>query len=512
MAHLAPGGIVDPNDRTPVPAGANSALALLLLINLFNYIDRQVLSSVLPRLKLDGTIFRADDPDIQFKLGLLSSAFLVAYMIFSPIVGALDSRGYRRWMILGLGVTVWSLASGGSGFATTYWILFATRCLVGVGEGAYGPVASAMLADIYPARMRGTVLAIFNMAIPVGSAIGFVIGGVVSDIFNDWRHAFWVTFAGLGLGLVCFLKKELPRPKAAQGTVPASYFDVLGMLAKNKSFVFCCVGMTAITFAIGGIAVWMPEYAFQRETRFAMTADALESLANPPADALRQPLPAELIAKLTPTADGEVRTYPEFRKRLKPVLSETESKLYLASIFDVATAPGSPSLGKINTIFGGILIVGGLSATLIATWVGEKLRTRVRGGYFYVIGIGALLAVPAYLGLLYAPFPWAWLCAFFAIVGLFFHVGPGFTILANVVAPEIRATAFAINILVIHALGDVISPPIIGAVADAYDLQTAFLWLTGTMVLGGIVWIIGARFLEADTQAAEAALVQAQGN
>jgi len=79
--------------------------------------------------------------------------------------------------------------------------------------------------------------------------------------------------------------------------------------------------------------------------------------------------------------------------------------------------------------------------------------------------------------------------------------------LANVVPPEIRATAFAINILVIHALGDVISPPIIGAVADAIDLQTAFLYLTGTMVLGGVVWCFGARHLEADTKAAEAHVV-----
>ncbi len=194
----------------PLP-GARSALALLLAINLFNYIDRQVLSSVLPRLQLDGTIIHPNDPDAQFKLGLLTSAFMVSYMLFAPVFGWLDGRRVRRWVILGVGVTVWSLASGFSGFATGYAMLLATRCLVGIGEAAYGPVASAMLADAYPLRQRGAVMALFNMAIPIGSALGFAIGGVIATITGDWRPAFWFTFSGLILGVLCFMRKELPR-------------------------------------------------------------------------------------------------------------------------------------------------------------------------------------------------------------------------------------------------------------------------------------------------------------
>src|SRR4051812_35206637 len=98
--------------------GARAALALLLTINLFNYIDRQVLSAVLPRLQLDGTIIRPGDPNGQFKLGLLTSAFMATYMLLSPVFGWMDGRGYRRWVILGVGVTGWSIASGCSGLAT----------------------------------------------------------------------------------------------------------------------------------------------------------------------------------------------------------------------------------------------------------------------------------------------------------------------------------------------------------------------------------------------------------
>ena len=104
-----PGGVAVPH--------ANRYLALLIAINLFNYIDRQVLSAVLPRMQLDGTLFAPGDPNAQLKVGLLTSAFMAAYMICSPIFGWLDSRRARRWIILGVGVTLWSIASGASGLA-----------------------------------------------------------------------------------------------------------------------------------------------------------------------------------------------------------------------------------------------------------------------------------------------------------------------------------------------------------------------------------------------------------
>lgn len=485
-----------PEEKWP---GANRALVLLALINLFNYIDRQVLSAVLPRLELDGTLFAADDPDVKFKLGLLTSAFLVAYMLFSPLVGWLDGHGYRRWWILGLGVTVWSLASGSSGFATTYWILFATRCLVGIGEGAYGPVASAMLADIFPLKQRGAVMAIFNLAIPVGSALGFVIGGTIADLTHDWRPAFWVTFVGLLLGFVCFIQKEPPRPKPSSIATP-NYFSVLKMLFGNKSFMLCCLGMTAITFVIGGVAAWVPSYVFQREGRFEITERVLNDLEHPGAETLRRAVPAEVIAKLKPLADGVERDMLSMKREIGERLDKREAAIYQETIVVTSTTEKTPKLGEINQIFGGIVVLAGFSATAFGAWLGEFLRPRVRGAYFLVIGGGALFALPSYYAFLYTPFPLGWLFVFLAVFGLFMHTGPAFTALANVVTPETRATAFAINILVIHALGDVISPPFIGTVADRSNLHTAFL-ITGIMiVLGGVLWLWGANYLEADTE------------
>src|SRR6516165_899165 len=121
--------------RTTRAPGAHAALTLLLTINLFNYIDRQVLSAVLPKLELDAQLFSPTDRWLEFKLGLLTSAFLVSYTLLSPVFGWFGDRG-RRWLVVGIGVTVWSLASGSSGLATSYAMLLLARCLVGVGEAA----------------------------------------------------------------------------------------------------------------------------------------------------------------------------------------------------------------------------------------------------------------------------------------------------------------------------------------------------------------------------------------
>ena len=487
------------NSRSTVP-GARAAIALLICINLFNYIDRQILSAVMPRLELDSTLFSPTDPNLKFKLGLLPSAFLVAYMLFSPLVGWLDGHGYRRWVILGLGVSIWSLASGGSGLATGFWMLFLTRCLVGVGEGAYGPVASAMISDAFSTAQRGKALAAFNIAIPVGSALGFVIGGAVADYFDDWRHAFWFTFAGLGLGVWCFLKKELPRPTtAAQRENAPSYGAVLKRLLKNRSFYYCCAGMTAVTFVLGGVAAWVPTYIFQRESQFLVSAESLDRMAHPAKDVKRLPVPLETTAKLQPMDNGQIRDYGTLKSQAKAALTETEMQLYFEPIAVESTTPNSIKLVTINIVFGGIVVVGGFLATIFATWLGERPRTRIRGAYFWVIGGGALAAFPAFVAFLFLPLPWGWICVFIAVVGLFMHVGPGNTILANVVTPEMRATAFAINILVIHALGDVISPPLIGFVADKAGWQTSLLCTSTMILVSCALWCYGSRFLDADT-------------
>ncbi len=493
-----------PHLDAPLP-GARAALALLLGINLFNYIDRQVLSAVLPKLALDARLFDPSDPWMQTKLGLLTTAFMAAYMLLSPVFGVLGDR-FSRWTLVGVGVILWSLASGSSGLATSYLMLFAMRCLVGVGEAAYGPIAPAMISDLYPTSMRGRVMAWFYMAIPVGSALGFVIGGLLSDAFG-WEAAFHVTFAGVSLGALCFFMKEPPRPRADTSETHPNYFAVLKSLTGVKSFVLCCVGMTATTFILGGVAAWVPTYVFQREARFVLDGEAMTRLRTLTQTNGSPLVSDEVIVKLRPLMGTETVGYPVFRKSLESTLSKREMEAHASYIYTAATAKDSITNGQVGLIFGGIVVVSGIFATLLGGILGDRLRDRgVRGAYFHVAGWSTLAAWPFFIGLLFVPFPYAWGFVFVAVFGLFFNTGPANTILANVTRSDIRATAFAINILVIHLLGDAISPPIIGFIADLSDLHTAFLISSVFILIGGGLWVAGAKHLDEDTRKADEAV------
>ncbi len=181
---------------------AGRGLLVLTLINLLNYLDRFVPSAVLPQLKASG-IVRTD-----FELGILAPSFIVVYMLAAPVFGHLGDR-FSRTRLVAIGVALWSLATVGSGLARSYLQLFASRAAVGIGESAYVTISPALLADYYPPDRRGRIFAIFFMAIPVGAALGYVVGGLVSQSWG-WRAAFFV--AGLPGLLLALWVLRLPDP------------------------------------------------------------------------------------------------------------------------------------------------------------------------------------------------------------------------------------------------------------------------------------------------------------
>ena len=408
-------------------SGARSALFLLLAINLFNYIDRQVLAALEPDIR--ASFFAPGDVNAMTKTGLLADAFFVTYMISAPILGLLADR-FSRWIIVGSAVILWSLASGASGLAATFAILFATRICVGIGEGGYGPAAPTILADLFPIETRGRMMAIFYAAIPVGSALGYVIGGLVGAHFG-WRWAFYlVTPPGLLLGLLCFWQRD-PRVAAhhlEQESPRRSVRDYL-RLFRTRSYLINCVAQTLMTFVTGGLGFWAAAYLRYRNQ--------------------------------------------------------------------------SPDVGM--TIFGLITVVAGLVSTLLGGVIADKLRSRFAGSYFWVSGIGMLIACPFFIATLYIPFPAAWITMFLAIFFLFVNTGPSNTALANVSLPSVRATAFAVNILVIHALGDVQAFWLLGYIGGHANMHVAFLFVSGIIFLSGLAWLIGVKYLPADTAAVETA-------
>ena len=155
------------------------------------------------------------------------------------------------------------------------------------------------------------------------------------------------------------------------------------------------------------------------------------------------------------------------------------------------------------TIFGLVTVVAGLVSTLLGGIIADKLRPRFAGSYFWVSGMGMLIACPIFIVALYMPFPAAWVPMFVAIFFLFLNTGPSNTALANVSLPAVRATAFAANIFVIHAFGDVQAFWLLGYIGGHTNMHVAFLFVSGIIFLSGLVWLIGVKYLPADTAAVE---------
>lgn len=234
---------------------AGRALIVLALINLFNYLDRFVVSALAESLK------RSELALSDTQLGLLMTGFVVVYMLASPVFGALGDRRARPPLVA-LGVFVWSLATVLAGFAGSFMALFLARAVVGIGEAAYGTIAPSLLADLYPRTQRGRVMAIFFAAIPIGSALGYVIGGLVNQALG-WKAAFFIAGApGLLLALLCLRLPDPPRGAQDEGPAgaPTGAFTAYGHLLRNRSYVLTVLGYAAYTFAVGGMAFWMPAF------------------------------------------------------------------------------------------------------------------------------------------------------------------------------------------------------------------------------------------------------------
>ncbi|MBM4052471.1 MAG: MFS transporter [Planctomycetes bacterium] len=410
---------------------ATSAVIALTALNLLNYLDRFVVAGMVEPLK---KAFSADDADI----GLLTSVFLVSYMFASPLFGAM-ARSLRRTAILGAGVIVWSVATVAAGFAGGFGPLLASRAIIGVGEAAYATVGPSILGDWFPPERRSTVLAIFYAAIPVGSALGYLLGGLVSESLG-WRAAFWIAGGpGLVLGLLCLRLTEpvrgaMDKPAvpsrvesdAASASTPApgrsGRREALWTLATNAQWMWSVAGYTAYTFSLGALAVWMPAF-MQRERGWS--------------------------------AESAVIT------------------------------------------FSGIVVVTGFLGTIAGGAVDARLARGRAVPSLVLCAITALVAVP--LLMLAIGTPDRTVCTSAMGVGcflVFVSQAPINAAILNSVASDARAFAIGMSTLMIHLLGDVPSPWLVGKVSDATGSLAKGLDLVPLgFAAAALIWGVGALVL-----------------
>lgn len=234
-----------------------ASLAALTGLNLLDYFDRQLLASVLTPLKAEMGF--SDE-----QLGTLQTAFMLGYFLTAPIFGYLGDRLPRRWLVAA-GVFVWSVGTLASGHANVFWSLIVFRTLVGLGEASFGTISPGWIADLFPPQRRNLAISLFYLAIPVGSAIGYVVGSTIAAHYG-WRAAFlWAGYPGLLLAFSLFLLREPKRGEMESATEAKStggagaYLELL----KRGDYLLVVAGYAAQTFALGGFALWAPTFLFR---------------------------------------------------------------------------------------------------------------------------------------------------------------------------------------------------------------------------------------------------------
>lgn len=398
------------NEKKPLWPVAS--LAVLTGLNLLDYLDRTILGAVLPPLRAElGLNYE--------QAGTIGTAFMLGYFLTSPIFGYLGDRLARRHLVAA-GVFIWSFGTLMSGHANGYVSLLCFRALVGLGEASFGTISPGWIADLFPAGRRNNAITIFYFAIPVGSAIGYLIGGWIAARYG-WRTAFLCAgYPGLFLAGLLYLLRE-PQRGASDGGAESHQVRLPGWRVYRelwgfRRYVLVVAGYTAQTFAMGGFQIWAPTF----------------------------------------------------------LVDVHHMKLDEASFF-----------------FGASLAASGLVATLAGGFTATRWQRRTGTGYAWVLALSATAAAPmAFAAFSLASLAAAKVALVLTMFLLFLSTGPVNTLILETVPAGMRASAMAASIFVIHLLGDLWSPKIVGHIADRWgDLQRAVFWtLPGALLVGAFFW------------------------
>ncbi|MEO8972501.1 MAG: MFS transporter [Ktedonobacteraceae bacterium] len=431
MTTVAPAPEKKKSSIRPTRGQARFAFAVLLTVNILNYADRYVLSSVLPAIKKE---FGMTD----FQSGLLISSFLLVYAIATLPLGVWADRGVRK-NIVAICVGIWSVSTALAGFTRNLIQLFSMRSILGIGEAGYAPASLSLLGDFFDKSRRGRILSYWSVGTLVGAAIGVTLGGRVADAFG-WRWAFYIVgIPGLIAGFLAWRIIE-PRRGAfdRENNDETTTMETMGHGSLGKDFrgsvqkllkiptYWAIVGALVFSFfTIGGTSFWLPTY--------------------------------------------------------------------LNRAFNL-------SLTNAGTIAGVVLVISGIVGTVVGGWLADFMQRRFAGGRLFTCMIGFLIGAPLVLvALLIHTLPL--FIAVFVIAGisLNFCTGPLNAVIQDIIAPEIRATALGIALLLAHILGDAAAPTIIGIFSDQSSLGTALLVTAPTFLfLAGLVCLIGLRTVARD--------------
>ena len=430
-------------------------LVLLTTLNFVNYLDRYEMAAVLETVRRDLALS-------NLQAGLLGTVFLSSFLLTAPIFGALGDRLPRKYLLL-FGAVVWSLATVATGLSrNSVTMLFLARAFVGVGEASFTTLAPTVIDDVAPEERRTRWLAIFHIAAPVGSALGYIVGGFVAQHWG-WHNAFFVGgLPGLILGVLVLAAHEPERRHSAKPPEASTLVQTARVLYGRVDYRMTVLGYTAQTFAVGAFAFWAPAFLLKRFGASLAKANFTFGLVTVVAGLLATLCGGWLGDRWQAAAEAKVRA--------------------LAATGRVGASEGPFRAGPPED-------------------ADERLEEAVtvarNRALLRVSAYAALPAAALALACFLAPTqPIFFVLAFLTEFGVFFSNAPINAALLRTVPAELRSRAMAYAIFSIHAFGDLWSPAAVGILADYFGdarVQLAMMPLPVAFALAGVLWWRGAR-------------------
>jgi predicted MFS family arabinose efflux permease len=408
---------------------ASTTLLLLSCANFLNFFDRQVLSALAPILK---DYWQLSD----YQLGLLGTAFEVIYAL-APVPFALLADRWLRGRVVALALTIWSGAMVVTGAAASYVMLLLGRAVLGLGQAGYGPSALAWLSDLFPPSHRSRAVSVHDLALMLGSAAGFALGGVLG-VALGWRPVFF--FAALPGFILAAAAWLLPEPSKGQSdyralgiqprstsTTPVPLIVALRELLSVPTIVVSYAVGVLLSLATVGLIFWMPTLA--------------------------------------------VRVYG---------FGEDQAGLIVGAFTVLAGAAG-------------VLSGGWVADRLLRRTPAARLLVI---GTCFVLGcplaVAAIFAPNRALFLVFGAMVVYLFTFYFPCLAPLIH---------QVTRPELRATSLALGLFVIHILGNAPAPALAGWLSDRTgDLRLGLAGSLIAALLAGLLALWGTRFVGRDTQ------------
>jgi MFS family permease len=393
---------------------------LLFLLYMFDYIDRSIITSMFSSIERDWGISHTQS-------GMLMSAVYWAIVILTFPVSLLVDR-WSRTKTIGMMAIVWSLATALCALTGNYVQLFMARLLIGAGEAGYAPGGSAMISGLYPIEKRSKMMGIWNASIPLGTAIGVLLGGIIATRLG-WKHAFGlVALPGLVVAILFLFVKDyktvdLSFVDKANKKIKMEKKDIVKEFISKPSIIYTYFGIAAVVFVTTSLITWLSTY-------FQMTREVPQEKAGTMASAV-------MVLALVGAPLGGILT-DRWRK------TQFNARLLLPAISSLASA---------------ILLFSAL----------YLFRGTIQYIVFLLMGI----------------------CIMIFISG-------ASAVTQDVIHPGLRATSYAIAVVVQNLLGSSTAPIVIGKIYDLSNIRTALSILPFVLVGGAVLFYLGSRYYEKD--------------